>query len=90
LDRGEKTTVPGGGRNPGTGLGTGKLNVSAHGGWCNIAIDGAARGPTPVAGIVLSAGPHSVTCTPEGGKTMAATVKVEPDATARFAFSIPQ
>jgi serine/threonine-protein kinase len=73
-----------------TATGTGKLNVSAHGGWCNIGIDGAPRGPTPIAGIVLPAGSHSVTCTPEGGKTMAATVKVEPDATARFAFSIPQ
>jgi serine/threonine-protein kinase len=74
---------------PAVSAATGKLNVSARGGWCNIAIDGAPRGPTPIAGIVLSAGAHSVTCTPEGGKTMAATVKVEPDATARFAFSIP-
>ena len=70
--------------------GTGKLNVAARGGWCNVAVDGAGRGPTPVAGIVLPAGPHTVTCTPEGGHPMAATVKVESDATARYSFTLPQ
>ena len=49
-------------------VGTGKLNVSAHGGWCNVSVDGTPRGPTPVAGIVLPAGSHTVTCTPEGGR----------------------
>jgi serine/threonine-protein kinase len=70
--------------------GSGKLNVSAHGGWCNVSIDGAPRGPTPIAGVVLSAGTHTVTCTPEGGKTMTAAVRVEADATARYAFTMPQ
>jgi serine/threonine-protein kinase len=70
--------------------GSGKLNVSAHGGWCNVSIDGAAKGPTPIAGVVLPAGTHTVTCTPEGGKTMSAAVKVEADGTARYAFTIPQ
>jgi serine/threonine protein kinase len=71
-----------------TPVGTGKLNVSARGGWCTLSIDGAPRGPTPVAGIVLPAGRHTVTCTPEGGTPMSASVKVEPDATARYSFAI--
>jgi serine/threonine protein kinase len=69
--------------------GTGKLNVSAHGGWCNVTIDGAPRGPTPIAGVELSAGTHIVTCTPEGGRTMAATIRIEADSTSRYAFTIP-
>jgi eukaryotic-like serine/threonine-protein kinase len=67
---------------------TGKLNVSARGGWCTLSIDGAPHGPTPVAGIVLPAGRHTVTCTPEGGPTMSASVKIDPDATARYSFTI--
>ncbi|MGD0526467.1 MAG: serine/threonine-protein kinase [Polyangiaceae bacterium] len=68
--------------------GSGKLNVGARGGWCNVVIDGAPRGPTPVAGVVLSSGTHTVTCTPEGGHPQTASVHVEPDATARFSFVI--
>jgi serine/threonine protein kinase len=70
--------------------GTGKISIGARGGWCNVAIDGASRGPTPVAGITVGAGPHAVTCTPEGGKTMSAVVTVKPDDTARFSFTVPQ
>jgi serine/threonine-protein kinase len=70
-------------------VGTGKLNVSAHGGWCNISVDGTPRGPTPVAGIVLPAGPHTVTCTPEGGRTVSAGVRIEADGTTRYAFTLP-
>jgi serine/threonine-protein kinase len=69
--------------------GTGKLNVSAHGGWCNVTIDGTPHGPTPIAGVVLSAGSHAVVCTPEGGKPLTASVHVEPDSTARYSFPIP-
>jgi serine/threonine-protein kinase len=67
---------------------TGKLNVSARGGWCNVTVDGTPRGPTPIAGIILPVGSHAVLCTPDGGKAMSASVRVEPDATARYAFSI--
>jgi len=35
--------------------GAGKLNVGATGGWCNVTVDGAGRGATPVAGVELSA-----------------------------------
>jgi serine/threonine-protein kinase len=68
--------------------GVGKLNVGASGGWCNVSIDGAARGATPVAGVELSAGSHRVTCTTAEGKTQAATVTVPADGTARFKFTL--
>ncbi|HEY3815773.1 MAG TPA: serine/threonine-protein kinase [Polyangiaceae bacterium] len=74
---------------PAVAVGSGKLNVGARGGWCNVVIDGASRGPTPVAGVVLSAGTHTVTCAPEGGRTQTASVRVEADATARYSFVIP-
>jgi eukaryotic-like serine/threonine-protein kinase len=68
--------------------GTGKMNVGASGGWCNVSVDGVAKGATPVAGLEMSAGPHHVTCTsPEKG-TMTATVVVPADGTARYRFSL--
>jgi len=68
--------------------GTGKLNVGASGGWCNVTVDGAPRGATPVAGVELSAGAHRVTCTTAEGKTQSATVTVPVDGTARYKFSL--
>jgi serine/threonine-protein kinase len=68
--------------------GNGKLNVGASGGWCNVTVDGAARGATPVAGLELSAGPHKVTCTTADGKTHQATVVVPVDGTARHKFTL--
>jgi hypothetical protein len=68
-------------------VGTRKLNVSAHGGWCNVSVDGTPRGPTPVAGIVLPAEPHTVTCTPESG--WSAGVRIDADGTTWYAFTLP-
>ena len=68
--------------------GTGKLNVGASGGWCNVSVDGAAKGPTPLAGLELSSGPHRLTCTSGDGKTLSATVHVPIDGTARYKFSL--
>ena len=68
--------------------GVGKLNVGASGGWCNVTIDGAPRGATPVAGVELSAGPHRITCTTADGKSQAASVVVTADGTARYKFSL--
>ena len=68
--------------------GNGKINVGASGGWCNVTIDGAARGATPVAGVELSAGPHRVTCTTPDGKTQTATVVVPADGVARHKFML--
>jgi serine/threonine-protein kinase len=66
---------------------TGKLNVGATGGWCNVTVDGVAHGATPVAGIELSAGPHLVTCTSASGAT-SATVVVPSDDTVRYRFAL--
>ena len=68
--------------------GAGKLNVGAAGGWCNVTVDGAARGATPVAGLELSAGTHRVTCTTSDGKVQSATVTVPADGTARYKFTL--
>ncbi len=66
----------------------GKLNVGAAGGWCNVSVDGTARGATPVAGLELSAGNHRVVCITSEGKTLSATVAVPADGTARYKFSL--
>jgi serine/threonine-protein kinase len=71
-----------------TPQGSGKLNVGASGGWCNVTVDGAARGATPVAGLELPAGPHKITCTTADGKTQSATVNVTPDGVARYKFTL--
>ncbi|MDB4993448.1 MAG: Serine/threonine protein kinase PrkC, regulator of stationary phase, partial [Myxococcaceae bacterium] len=34
-------------------VGNGKLNVATNSGWCNVAVDGANKGATPVAGLEL-------------------------------------
>ena len=69
--------------------GSGKLNVGASGGWCNVSVDGVPRGATPVAGIELSAGPHKVTCTPGDGKPpVSTTVNIPPNDTARYKFTL--
>jgi serine/threonine-protein kinase len=69
-------------------VGAGKLNVGASGGWCNVTVDGAARGATPVAGLELSAGTHRVTCTTADGKAQSASVNVPVDGTARYKFTL--
>jgi serine/threonine-protein kinase len=69
-------------------VGNGKLNVGASGGWCNVAVDGANRGATPVAGLELPAGSHRISCTTQDGKTQTATVTVPPDGVARYKFTL--
>ena len=68
--------------------GNGKLNVGASGGWCNVTVDGAARGATPVAGLELPAGPHKISCTTPDGKVRDATVTVPAGDTARYKFTL--
>ncbi len=78
----------GGAVSPPQPSGSGKLNVATSSGWCNVSIDGAAKGATPVAGIELPAGPHKVTCTTAEGKVQSATVNVPADGTARYRFNL--
>ena len=80
--------VPAPAPQPAATAGSGKLNVGASGGWCNVSVDGAARGATPVAGLELPAGIHKVTCTTPDGKTLQASVTVPADGTARYKFAL--
>jgi serine/threonine-protein kinase len=80
-----------GGATPAPGpVGNGKLNVGASPGWCNVSVDGVARGPTPLAGLELSAGSHRVVCAPPDHPAMSTTVAVAADGTTRYRFALPQ
>jgi len=68
--------------------GVGKLNVGASGGWCNVSVDGVAKGPTPLAGIELPAGTHRVICVPPDHAPMSTYVSVTADGTARYKFTL--
>jgi len=68
--------------------GTGKLMVSASGGWCNVSVDGKPQGATPTGTIELSAGGHSVSCTDGNGKTVSQGAKVSAGETTRVKFSL--
>ncbi|RMG11146.1 MAG: PEGA domain-containing protein, partial [Deltaproteobacteria bacterium] len=58
--------------------GSGKLSISAKP-WCNVRIDGKAYGQTPLVGLELPAGRHTLVCTnPELGATKRERVVVEP------------
>lgn len=70
--------------------GNGKLNVGASPGWCDITVDGVARGATPVAGLELSAGSHRIVCKPPDGSAMSASVTVTADGLTRYKFNLPQ
>jgi serine/threonine-protein kinase len=69
--------------------GTGKLNVGASPGWCDVTVDGVPRGATPVAGLELPAGSHRVVCKPPDGPAMSTTVTVSPDSPTRYKFNLP-
>ncbi len=68
--------------------GTGKLMVSASGGWCNVTVDGRSLGATPTGAVELGAGAHSVTCADAGGKTLAQGARVNVGETTRVKFSL--
>jgi serine/threonine-protein kinase len=64
--------------------GSGRLHVSAAPGWCNLTVDGKERGPTPVAGMDLPAGPHQLRCDAPGGKFKTTSVTIQDGATSRI------
>jgi serine/threonine-protein kinase len=68
--------------------GSGKLMVSASGGWCNVSVDGKPQGATPTGAVELSAGSHSVSCTNADGKTVSQGAKVNAGETTRVKFSL--
>jgi hypothetical protein len=81
-------SLPGAASSGGTKLGpvprgAGRLFVTATPGWCQLAVDGKIMGPTPVAGIDLSAGAHQLRCEAPGGKVKATSIMIQDGATAR-------
>jgi len=70
--------------------GKGKLSVGVNTGWCNVSVDGVARGSTPLANLEVSAGYHRLVCTPPDAPAMTTGVNVSADNTTRYKFKIPQ
>jgi serine/threonine protein kinase len=68
--------------------GYGRVHVSASPGWCNLSVDGKEKGPTPIAGIDLPAGMHTLSCKAPSGKTKSMTVRVLDGQTAKEKFSL--
>lgn len=79
---------PKGGGDPAPSGAPGTVRVGAKGGYCNVTINGAGYGPTPVQASV-PAGTATVTCKPESGSSMAQSVQVKAGETARVSFVIP-
>jgi serine/threonine-protein kinase len=70
------------GDGPGSGSpppsGPGLLTFDARP-WCNVSIDGAAAGQTPIVSRALASGSHRVVCTnPELGVSQTVTVQIDP------------
>ena len=67
----------------------GQLSVSSTGAWCELTVDGVAHGATPVAGITLAAGKHTLVCKPPEGPAVRAVVDVPAGGTLRHKFTTP-
>ena len=80
--RGDPTTTP-----PAGGGGQGKVRVGARGGFCNVVVNGAGVGPTPVEASV-PAGNVRITCKPAAGPAQSQSVKVNAGETARVSFKL--
>jgi serine/threonine-protein kinase len=65
----------------------GKVRVGAKGGFCNVSVNGASYGPTPVEAVVVS-GTVKVSCKPADGPAQQQTVSVGPGETARVWFKV--
>jgi hypothetical protein len=71
------------------GAGPAKVRVSSKPGFCDVKVNGAAMGTTPVEAQVTS-GSVSVSCKPAGGPSQQQTVQVGPGETARVSFKVDQ
>jgi serine/threonine-protein kinase len=70
--------------------GSGRLNVGAAPGWCNVYVDGVPRGPTPIASLDLPPGQHVVRCDPPKGRAKTTNVTVQEGAVSKFKFSLDE
>jgi serine/threonine-protein kinase len=64
-----------------------KVRVGAKGGFCNVTVNGASLGPTPVEASVPS-GTVRVSCKPATGAAMSQTIQVGPGETGRVSFKV--
>jgi len=67
--------------------GPGTVRVNAKGGFCNVTINGAGYGATPVVASV-PAGTVKVSCKPESGAAQSQAVKLDAGGTARVTFNV--
>jgi serine/threonine-protein kinase len=70
------------------GSGPAKVRVGAKGGFCNVTVNGASYGPTPIEAVV-PAGNVRISCKPAGGAAMSQSIRVAPGETGRVSFKIP-
>jgi serine/threonine-protein kinase len=68
--------------------GMGIISIAASPVACAVAIDGTARGWTPVTAVKLAAGAHEVQCFPATGKAHSMTVNVEDGVMSKFRFDL--
>lgn len=64
-----------------------KVHVGAKGGFCNVTVNGASLGATPVEATV-PAGAVLVSCKPTNGASMSQTIQVAPGETGRVSFNV--
>ena len=65
-----------------------KVRVRASGGFCNVTVNGAAMGPTPVEAVV-KAGSVRIGCKSPDGTSQSQAVRVSPGEIARVSFNLP-
>ena len=79
------TAAPG--EKPASSASTARVRVGAKGGYCNVTVNGASYGATPVEAVV-PAGTIRVSCKPPTGASMSQAIKVAPGEIGRVSFKI--
>ena len=68
--------------------GKGKISIDMVGGWCTVKIDNVDAGPSPIADHEISAGQHTISCTPDNGaKTKKDTIWIAAGESKRVKFT---
>jgi serine/threonine protein kinase len=68
--------------------GMGFIGIASSPGACAVAVDGSARGWTPIAALKLPTGAHEVQCFPPSGKAHSMTVTVAEGMMSKFRFDL--
>jgi len=77
-------------RAPNPVKGMGLIAITASPGACAVAIDGSARGWTPLSAVKLPTGPHEVQCFPASGRPRSMTVTVAEGVMSKFRFELDE